>query len=81
MLVAEGKASSRPTKVSPRYLNAINGLGGPRPWKVSFSYGRALQDPALDAWHGWDENLSAGQRALLPAGPFKRGGKCREVQG
>ena len=30
---------------------------GPKPWKISFSYGRALQDPALEAWHGRDENL------------------------
>ena len=46
------------------HLNAINRLPGPKPWKISFSYGRALQDPALDAWHGRDENLQAGQQAL-----------------
>jgi fructose-bisphosphate aldolase class I len=46
------------------HLNAINRLPGPKPWKVSFSYGRALQDPALEAWHGRDENLPAGQQAL-----------------
>ena len=46
------------------HLNAINSLPGPKPWKISFSYGRALQDPALEAWHGRDENLQAGQRAL-----------------
>jgi fructose-bisphosphate aldolase, class I len=47
------------------HLNAINRLPGPKPWKISFSYGRALQDPALEAWHGRDENLVAGQQALL----------------
>jgi fructose-bisphosphate aldolase class I len=46
------------------HLNAINGLPGPRPWKISFSYGRALQDHALEAWHGRDENLAAGRKAL-----------------
>src|SRR5262249_14263767 len=46
------------------HLNAINRLPGPKPWKISFSYGRALQDPALEAWHGRDENLTAGQAAL-----------------
>jgi len=46
------------------HLNAINNLPGPKPWKISFSYGRALQDPALEAWHGRDENLKAGQQAL-----------------
>jgi fructose-bisphosphate aldolase, class I len=46
------------------HLNAINRLPGPKPWKISFSYGRALQDSALEAWHGRDENLAAGQSAL-----------------
>jgi fructose-bisphosphate aldolase class I len=51
-------------RLATAHLNAINQLPGPKPWKVSFSYGRALQDPALEAWHGRDENLSAGRRAL-----------------
>jgi fructose-bisphosphate aldolase, class I len=46
------------------HLNAINQLPESKPWKISFSYGRALQDPALEAWHGRDENLKAGQQAL-----------------
>jgi len=51
-------------RLATAHLNAINRLPGPKPWKVSFSYGRALQDPALEAWHGRDENLAAGQRAF-----------------
>jgi fructose-bisphosphate aldolase class I len=47
------------------HLNAINRLEGPKPWKISFSFGRALQDPALEAWHGKDANLAAGQKALF----------------
>jgi fructose-bisphosphate aldolase class I len=43
-------------------LNAMNELG-PHPWKLSFSYGRALQAAALKAWGGHDENVEAGQRA------------------
>jgi fructose-bisphosphate aldolase class I len=46
------------------HLNAINRLPGPKPWKISFSYGRALQDPAVEAWHGRDESIKAGQEAL-----------------
>jgi fructose-bisphosphate aldolase class I len=46
------------------HLNAINQLPESKPWKISFSYGRALQDPALEAWHGRDDNLKAGQQAL-----------------
>jgi fructose-bisphosphate aldolase class I len=45
-------------------LSAINHLAGPKPWALSFSYGRALQDEALAAWQGRDENLKAGQRAF-----------------
>jgi fructose-bisphosphate aldolase class I len=52
------------------HLNAINLLPGPKPWKLTFSYGRALQDPALEAWHGRDENLAAGQRALYRRARF-----------
>jgi fructose-bisphosphate aldolase class I len=46
------------------HLNEINWLAGPKPWKLSFSYGRALQDEALRAWHGKNENLQTGQRAF-----------------
>jgi fructose-bisphosphate aldolase, class I len=51
-------------RVATAHLNAINLLPGPKPWKISFSYGRALQDAALEAWHGRDQNLKAGQQAL-----------------
>jgi fructose-bisphosphate aldolase class I len=36
-------------RLATAHLNAINQLPGPKPWKISFSYGRALQDPALEA--------------------------------
>ena len=45
------------------HLNAMNRLGD-HPWELSFSYGRALQAPALKAWKGESANLEAGQRAL-----------------
>ncbi|MDP8911484.1 MAG: fructose-bisphosphate aldolase class I, partial [Actinomycetota bacterium] len=44
------------------HLNAMNAMG-PHPWQLSFSYGRALQAPALKAWAGNPENVEAGQRA------------------
>ena len=59
--VPVGRSTAR---LATAHLNAINRLPGPKPWKISFSYGRALQDPALEAWHGRDENLQAGQQAL-----------------
>jgi fructose-bisphosphate aldolase class I len=51
-------------RLATAHLDAINRLPGPKPWRVSFSYGRALQDPALEAWHGQEDNLLAGQQAL-----------------
>jgi fructose-bisphosphate aldolase, class I len=46
------------------HLNAINQLAGPKPWKLSFSFGRALQDEALQAWKGKQGNLSTGQQGF-----------------
>jgi fructose-bisphosphate aldolase, class I len=44
-------------------LQAINAQGE-QPWKLSFSYGRALQAPALSAWAGDEANVELGQRML-----------------
>jgi fructose-bisphosphate aldolase class I len=45
-------------------LNTMNAMG-PHPWELSFSYGRALQAPALKAWGGESGNVAAGQEAYL----------------
>jgi fructose-bisphosphate aldolase class I len=45
------------------HLNAINRIGG-LPWKVTFSYGRALQAAPQRAWSGRPENIAAAQRAF-----------------
>jgi fructose-bisphosphate aldolase class I len=45
------------------HLNAMNQLG-PQPWQLSFSYGRALQAPALKAWKGEAANAPSAQRAF-----------------
>jgi fructose-bisphosphate aldolase class I len=45
------------------HLNAMNALG-PHPWQLSFSFGRALQSPALHAWSGRNQNRAAAQHAL-----------------
>ena len=44
-------------------LNAMNQLGQ-QPWELSFSYGRALQEPALKAWQGDASNAQKTQAAL-----------------
>jgi fructose-bisphosphate aldolase class I len=45
------------------HLSLMNQMG-PLPWRLSFSYGRALQAAALKAWGGRPENVAAGQRAF-----------------
>ncbi|HEV2333483.1 MAG TPA: class I fructose-bisphosphate aldolase [Gammaproteobacteria bacterium] len=45
------------------HLNAMNALGV-MPWKLSYSYGRALQAASLAAWGGKDANVGAGQKAF-----------------
>ena len=45
-------------------LDAMNRLG-PQPWQLSFSYGRALQEPALLVWMGHATNECNSQNALL----------------
>ncbi len=37
---------------------------GPAPWRLTFSFGRGLQDPALKAWSGKPGNADAAQLAL-----------------
>jgi len=56
-------------------LDAMNRLGA-QPWQLSFSYGRALQDPAMKAWKGQAVNARATQNALLKRA--KLNGAARE---
>eukprot|EP00187_Rhodella_violacea_P013366 CAMPEP_0184713852 /NCGR_PEP_ID=MMETSP0314-20130426/4121_1 /TAXON_ID=38298 /ORGANISM="Rhodella maculata, Strain CCMP 736" /LENGTH=395 /DNA_ID=CAMNT_0027176615 /DNA_START=30 /DNA_END=1217 /DNA_ORIENTATION=- len=46
-------------------LMEMNKIKRKGPWSLSFSYGRALQQSALKSWLGKEENLKAGQDALL----------------
>lgn len=46
-------------------LNALNQLKHKAPWQLSISYGRALQQPCLQAWQGKQENEKVAQAALL----------------
>ena len=54
------------------HLNAMNAMG-PHPWELSFSYGRALQAPALKAWaRRRAANVAAGQAAYLHRAKHER---------
>jgi len=48
-----------------QHLNAMNAKFAPAPWKLSYSYGRALQQSCLKAWQGDAGNVSAAQAVLL----------------
>ncbi len=50
-------------------LNSMNALG-PHPWELSFSYGRALQAPALKAWRGEAGNVEEAQKAFYRRAKF-----------
>jgi fructose-bisphosphate aldolase, class I len=50
-------ASARLNAMNVRYESEL-------PWKLSFSYGRAIQQPALGIWHGEEANVPAAQKAL-----------------
>ena len=47
-----------------QHLDAMNRMGS-HPWRLGFSYARALQEPVMDAWRGDPANVEAAQQALL----------------
>ena len=50
-------------EVATAHLDAMNRIGG-LPWRLTFSYGRALQTAPQQAWSGKAENIAGGQRAF-----------------
>ncbi|HEY5776196.1 MAG TPA: class I fructose-bisphosphate aldolase [Xanthomonadales bacterium] len=57
-------------------LNAMNRMYPGQPWELSFSYGRALQQPALHAWQGKAENRDAAQAALYKRAQLNGEARC-----
>lgn len=47
------------------HLNAMNKIEGKKPWTLTFSYGRALQQSTLKAWAGKEENVEKAREAFL----------------
>src|SRR5215471_8600472 len=63
-------------------LNAMNVMYPKAPWVLSFSYARALQDPAMKAWGGRKENVAAAQAAFyqrVKMNSLARGGKWSQA--
>jgi fructose-bisphosphate aldolase class I len=60
VFLSGGQAEVRATE----HLDGLNRIGR-TPWQMSFSFGRALQAPALKTWSGVASNMAAAQQALL----------------
>ncbi len=52
-------------ELATQHLNEMNKSNEEKPWNLSFSYGRALQQPTLNAWQGNDNKISNSQNALF----------------
>ena len=52
-------------ELATAHLNAMNAANPSLPWPLSFSYGRALQEPCLKAWAGKPENVANAKKVLL----------------
>ena len=60
-------------------LNAMNvRFKSHLPWAVAFSFGRAIQQPALEIWHGEETNVLAAQHALYHRAECNRAARCGE---
>lgn len=61
VFLSGGQSESEATQ----HLALINKQPGPKPWVLSFSYGRALQASALKTWRGQEGNVAAAQAAFM----------------
>ncbi len=52
-------------EIATANLNAMNAMDATHPWQLSFSYGRALQEPPLKAWRGDAANVERAKQAFL----------------
>lgn len=80
VFLSGGQSAQKATE----HLNAMNALGE-YPWQLSFSYGRALQDPVLEAWRGDAANAPTAQQFFYQRAKFNsaaRYGKyTRDMEG
>ncbi len=64
-------ASARLNAMSTRFRSKL-------PWALSFSFGRAIQEPALEIWHGDKANVEQAQQALYHRAACDRAARCGE---
>jgi fructose-bisphosphate aldolase class I len=58
-------SGGQPPELATYRLAALHAHGGQLPWALTFSFGRALHQPALEAWGGQLANVAAAQQVLL----------------
>jgi len=59
-------SGGQPAELASARLSAMNARFKSRlPWALAFSFARAIQQPALETWHGQDANVAAAQQALI----------------
>lgn len=58
-------SGGQPDRLATEHLRAINARAAGAPWPLTFSFGRALQQPAIEIWRGDPERAPLAQAALL----------------
>src|SRR5271166_7114000 len=59
-------SGGQPAELASARLNAMNVRFKTRlPWALAFSFARAIEQPALEAWNGQEGNVVTAQRALV----------------
>lgn len=58
-------SGGQPNELATEHLNEMNKLSNDLSWNLSFSYGRALQQPSLNSWKGNESNVLSSQNALI----------------
>jgi fructose-bisphosphate aldolase class I len=72
-------SDGQPSELASACLNAMNVRHKSRlPWEWSFSFGRAIQEPALEIWHGEQANVISAQEALYHRAKCNRAAHCGE---
>ena len=72
-------SGGQPSELASARLNAMNVRFKSRmPWALAFSFARAIQQPALEIWHGEQSNVTAAQKALHHRAMCNRAARCGE---
>jgi fructose-bisphosphate aldolase class I len=70
-------SGGQPNELASARLNAMNIMFKTRlPWNLTFSYSRAIQQPALEIWKGNNANISAAQQVLLHRARCNSAARC-----